>query len=87
MMPNIAKSPLRLKSWDENRIEEKLAALRDHIEVLTHRLQTAEAMIAKLRYHQHSPSGAIVVYLDRLTDQIEPFALRLPAGLSESRNE
>jgi len=80
-VPTYDQKSLRLKTWDENGIEEKLAALRDHIEVLTHRLADAEALISKLRYHQHSASGDIVVYLERIGNRIEPYELRLPTGL------
>ena len=46
----------RPKTWHERSAEEKLDALRDHIEVLTHRLQDAEKLLQRLRFHQHSPS-------------------------------
>jgi hypothetical protein len=71
----------RLKTWNERTADEKLEALRDHIEVLTHRLQDAETLLQRLRFHQHSPSGELVVYLERIGNRIEPFELRLPSGL------
>jgi hypothetical protein len=80
-VPAHTEKSLRLKTWNESGIEEKLDVMRGHIKVLTHRLAEAEALIAKLRYHQHSASGEIVVYLDRLGNRIEPYELRLPTGL------
>jgi hypothetical protein len=72
---------VRLKHWSESSADEKLAALRDHIEVLTHRLQDAETLLQRLRFHNHSPSGELVIYLERIGNRIEPFELRLPTGL------
>lgn len=72
---------VRLKHWSESSAEEKLAALRDHIEVLTHRLQDAETLLQRLRFHNHSPSGELVIFLERIGNRIEPFELRLPSGL------
>jgi hypothetical protein len=78
---NIGSKCLRIKNWSERTADEKLDALREHIEVLTHRLQYAETLLQSLRFHQHSPSGELVVYLERIGNRIEPFELRLPSGL------
>jgi hypothetical protein len=78
---NIGSKCLRVKNWSERTAEEKLDAMRDHIEVLTHRLQDAETLLQRLRFHQHSPSGELVVYLERIGNRIEHFELRLPSGL------
>ena len=80
-VPPYTEKGVRLKTWSERSAEEKLDALRDHIEVLTHRLQDAETLLQRLRFHQHSPSGELVVYLERIGNRIEPFELRLPTGL------
>ena len=80
-VPAYNTKAVRLKTWSERTAEEKLDALRDHIEVLTHRLQDAETLLQRLRFHNHSPSGELVLYLERIGNKIEPFELRLPSGL------
>lgn len=80
-VPAYSEKGVRLKTWNERTAEEKLDAMRDHIEVLTHRLQDAETLLQRLRFHQHSLSGELVVYLERIGNRIEHFELRLPSGL------
>lgn len=72
---------VKVRNWNDSTAEQKLDALRDHIEWLAHRLADAEATIYKLRFHQHSPSGEIVIYLRATEDKIEPHQLRMPTNL------
>ncbi len=78
-----AAMAVRDKTWNERNSDERLEALREQVTWLTYRLAEAEQMVAKLRYHQHSPSGEIVVFLERVTDRIVPHELRVPAALRD----
>ena len=78
-----AAMAVRDKNWNERNADERLEALREQVTWLTHRLAEAEQMVAKLRYHQHSPSGEIVVFLERVTDRIVPHELRVPTALRD----
>lgn len=78
-----ANMVVRDKNWNERNSDERLEALREQVTWLTYRLAEAEQMVAKLRHHQHSPSGEIVVYLERVTDRIVPHELRVPNSLRD----
>jgi hypothetical protein len=77
----IGTQAVKVKNWNEQTEDEKLNALRDHVEWLTHRLRDAEETIRLLRFHQHSSSGDIVIFMRGVESKIEPHAMGLPTNL------
>jgi len=78
----------RTKTWPERNADEKLEALREEVRTLIFRLAEAEALIAKLRLHSHSPSGDIVVYLKHHPEHLISYhPLRVPIGLRDSEGD